>query len=100
VWEMASDLGIVANTVILAILLHRRGLVPFDDMKWKELSKAAITAVLAGWLAHRVSQLVNLNGSRLADLKAVFLVLLTWAGAVAAGVWFFCGGVSRPFELR
>ena len=95
---MASDFGIVANTVILAILLHRRGLVPFDDMKWKELSKAAITAVLAGWLAHRVSQLVNLNGSRLADLKAVFLVLLTWAGAVAAGLWFLRSDL--PSQLR
>jgi putative peptidoglycan lipid II flippase len=84
---IASDVGIVANTVILAILLHRRGLVPVSDLRWDELGKAAITAVIATWLASRVSRLVPLNGSRFADLKALFLVSLTWAAGTAIGLW-------------
>lgn len=95
---IASDLGIVANTLVLAVLLHRRGLVPAADMKWKELGKAALTAVIAGWLAFRVSQLVDLNGSRLADLKAVLLVSLTWAAGVAAGLWLLRSDL--PGQLR
>jgi putative peptidoglycan lipid II flippase len=95
---MASDFGIIANTLILAILLHRRGLVPMGDMKWKELGKAALTAVFAGWLAHRVSRLMSLNGSRLADLKDVLLVSITWAGGIAAGLWLFKSDL--PGQLR
>ena len=95
---MASDFGIVSNTIILAILLHRRRLVAAGDMKWTELGKAALTAVVAGWVGYRVSQLVNLNGSRLADLKAVLLVSITWAGGVAAGLWFFRSDL--PGQLR
>jgi putative peptidoglycan lipid II flippase len=95
---MASDFGIVANTVILALLLHRRGLVPISDLKWSGLGKAAITAVIAGWLAHRVSQLIPLNGSRLADIKALLLVSLTWAAGVAAGLWLLRSDL--PGQLR
>jgi putative peptidoglycan lipid II flippase len=95
---MASDIGIVSNTLILAILLHRRGLVPAGDMKWKELGKAAVTAVIAGWLAYRVSQLVSLRGNRVADLKAVFLVSITWAAGVAAGLWLLRS--ELPSHLR
>lgn len=97
---MASDFGIIANTLILAILLHRRGLVPISDMKWKELGKAALTAVLAGWLAYRVSNLVTLSGSRLADLKAVLLVSITWAGGAAAGLWLFKSDLLRQLKRR
>ena len=95
---VASDIGIVANTLVLAILLHRRGLVPASDMNWKELGKAALTAVVAGGLAFRVSQMVALNGSRWADLKAVFLVSLTWAAGVAAGLWLLRSDL--PGQLR
>ena len=97
---MASDFGIIANTLILAVLLHRRGLVPMEDMKWKELGKAALTAVLAGWLAHRVSKVVSLNGSRLADLKDVLLVSITWAGGAAAGLWLFKSDLLSQLRRR
>jgi putative peptidoglycan lipid II flippase len=95
---ISSDIGIISNTVILAILLDRRGLVPFPDLKWGELGKAAITAVVAGWLAHRVSLLISLNGSRWADLKALLLVSMTWAAGVAAGLWLLRSDL--PSQLR
>lgn len=95
---MASDIGIVANTLILAILLHRRGLVPLGDMKWKELGKAAIIALVSGGLAYRVALRVGLSGNRLADLKAILLVAITWAGGVAAGVWLLRSDL--PGQLR
>jgi putative peptidoglycan lipid II flippase len=97
---IASDAGIVANTLALAILLHRRKLVPARDMKWSQLGKAALTGLLAGYLSYRVSQLVPLNGSRRADLLALALVTLTWAAGVAAGLWILRSDLPRELLLR
>jgi putative peptidoglycan lipid II flippase len=82
----ASDLGIAANCLAIAFLLHRRNLVPVDGLEWKELGKAFGIAVLAGALSWEVARLVQLEGSRVADLKALALMVVTWAGAVAVGL--------------
>jgi putative peptidoglycan lipid II flippase len=91
----ASDLGILANTVAVALLLHQRKLVPIDGLQWRELGKAAITAVVAGWLSYRIASSVVIQGSRVADIKSLALTTLTWAGAVAAGLW-----ITRSHLLR
>ena len=84
---MASDLGIVANTLALALLLHRRQLVRISELHWGEIGKAGITSVVAGLLSYRVAHFLLVNNSRVADFKALGLVSVTWAGAVAAGLW-------------
>jgi putative peptidoglycan lipid II flippase len=84
---IASDLGIVANTLAMAILLHRRQLILAQDLQWKELAKAGITAFVAGILSYRIASSVLVEGSRVADIKALGLITVTWAGAVAAGLW-------------
>src|SRR5262249_35238397 len=45
---IASDIGIVANTAALAVLLHRRNLVRIDEMDWGEVGKAGIIGAAAG----------------------------------------------------
>jgi putative peptidoglycan lipid II flippase len=95
---LASDLGIVINTVALAYLLHRKRLVPATDLRWGELLKAALTAAAAGYLAHRLSQLVKLQGSRGADILDLLLITVTWALVVAAGLWLLRSDL--PKELR
>ncbi len=82
----ASDLGIVANTVVLAVLLHRRGLVPAGDMPWMELAKATVIAAVAGVLGYRVASLVT-PSNRIADLETFALGAVTWAATVALGLW-------------
>ena len=84
---IASDLGIVANTLVIAILLHRRNLVRADELPWGELGKAAATALAAGLLSYRVASRVMLQGNRMADVRSIALMTITWAGAVAAGLW-------------
>ncbi len=84
---IASDLGIAANTVALALLLHRRNLVRTNELPWGELGKAAIAAILACLLSYHVGRMVRVSGSRAADLYALALVSVTWAAAVAAGLW-------------
>src|SRR5713226_4008867 len=95
---MASDLGIVANTLALAILLHRRQLVRVSELHWGEIGKAGITAVVAGLLSYQVARVVLVSNSRMADLKALGLITITWAGAIAAGLWLTRS--SLPGDLR
>jgi len=95
---MSSDLGIVANTLALAILLHRRGLVRSDGLDWGEIGKAGITAVIAGVLSYQVGRIAVTNNSRSGDLKALGLVTLTWAAATAAGLWLT--GSQLPLDLQ
>ena len=92
---MASDLGIVANTLALALLLHRRQLVRVSELHWAEIGKAGVTSVVAGLLSYQVARILLVNDSRVADLKALGLISVTWAGAVAAGLWLTRSSVAR-----
>jgi putative peptidoglycan lipid II flippase len=83
---VASNLGIAANCLVMAILLHRRKLVLISGLPWGELAKAGITAGVAGLLSFAVARAVLINSSRVADLKALGLITITWAAAVAAGL--------------
>jgi len=94
----ASDLGIAANAIAIALLLHVRGMVPLGGLNWKELGKAALVGVVSGGLSHAVLRSIALNGSRRADLLALGLGSLTWAAAVAAGLWLLRS--ELPADLR
>ena len=95
---IASDLGIAANCLAMALLLHRRKLVSFIQLQWKEIGKAAFTAVGAGLLSYEMVRAVMVNGSRLGDVKALALGGITWAGAIAAGLWLTRS--TLPGDLR
>jgi len=97
---IASDIGIVANTVTFAILLHRRKLVPVEQLPWKELAKAGITAVVAGLLSYQIARLVPVSSSRIAVLEALGLIAITWGAAVAAGLWLTRSKLPGDFRRR
>ena len=84
---IASDIGILANTLVFAFLLHQKRITPAGALRWKELGKTLLTAAVAGILSYHVAQLVTLNGSRTRDLARLALATLTWAAAVASGLW-------------
>lgn len=84
---MASDVGILAHTVVLLILLNQRKLVPASGMPWAELAKVLAVAAVAGVIGFSASDWLVASGSRVADLEALALRTLTWGGAVAAGLW-------------
>src|SRR5271169_742185 len=54
----ASDIGIGANLLALALLLNYRKLVTFKTLRWEELGKSALTAVVAGGVSLQVSRSV------------------------------------------
>jgi putative peptidoglycan lipid II flippase len=97
---IASDLGIVANTVAAAVLLHRRRLVSLSDFPWVELGKAIVVAAAAGALSWAVVRMIPLNGSRTADLQSLVLSAVTWAGAAAAGLWLLRSELPRSLSRK
>ena len=98
----ASDIGIAANLLALAFLLHYRKLVRLGDLRWGELAKAALIAVVAGCASFEVGRIVPFSitglGSRVADLLRLGLISVTWAAAVAAGLWLLRS--QLPADLR
>jgi putative peptidoglycan lipid II flippase len=97
---IASDLGIAANCIVTAVLLHQRKLVAADELYWKELGKAAATAVAAGLLSWQIARVVPLANSRIADVKALGLITVTWAAATAAGLWLMRSQLPRDLRRR
>jgi putative peptidoglycan lipid II flippase len=98
----ASDIGIGANLVALAFLLHYRKLVSLRELRWGELGKAAVVAVVAGAISFEVSKLISpasfAHDIRVADLLRIALVSITWAAAVAAGLTLLRS--ELPHNLR
>ncbi len=84
---IASDLGIAAHTVALALLLNRKRLVRLSDMNWLELGKALFVSLIAAAASYLAGKAVHLDGSRLADVKALALISFTWAAVAVAGLW-------------
>ena len=95
---MASDIGILMQTVTLAVLLQRANLVRLRGLPWLELAKALMTAILAGAAAYAVSGVVHVRGSRHADLEAIGLIGVTWLAVTLLGLWITRSDL--PSELR
>jgi putative peptidoglycan lipid II flippase len=85
---MASDLGILLHTVVIAWLLNRRGLVPLSGLPWGEVAKAFATAAIAGAACYAVSLRVVAPGEWRHDVVSLAILGVTWLIVVAAGLWF------------
>ncbi len=100
----ASDIGIGINLLALAGLLHQRGLVRLDEMRWKELGKAMLAAVIAGVISFEVAKAVPLGstgrGNRVADILQLALVSITWAAAAAGALWLLRSELPRDLRRR
>ncbi len=100
----ASDIGIGINLIALAGLLDYRGLVPLGGLRWKELGKSAVVAIVAGAISFEVARAIPLSrqghGSRIADVMQLALVSLTWAAAAAAGLWLLKSELPRDLRQR
>ena len=84
---IASDVGIAANCITMAILVHRQKLVLMNQLNWAELGKSGLTAIVGGILSYKVAVGLMTGGGVVADLKVLFIAGLTWAAATAAGLW-------------
>src|ERR1700678_663563 len=86
----ASDIGIGANLVAIAGLLHYRKMVSLRTLRWDELGKSALTALVAGGISLEVARIVPMpafgHASRLTDILQLVLVSVTWGAAAALGL--------------
>lgn len=100
----ASDIGISANLIALAGLLHYKKLVPLDELRGWEIGKAALTSMVAGGISFEVGKIVPLatsgHGGRMADVWRLVLVSVTWAAASAAGLWLLRSELPRDLRRR
>jgi putative peptidoglycan lipid II flippase len=98
----ASDIGIGANLISLACLLHHRKMVSLRTLRWDELGKSAVTAALAGGICFGVSRSLPLSAyrhsTRVLDLLQLGLISVTWAAATATGLWLLKS--QLPNDLR
>jgi putative peptidoglycan lipid II flippase len=97
---VASDIGILAHTVVLAVLLHRRGLASLGEMRWSEIGKSIVVAIAAGVAAFYAARIIPLNGRRTDDVKALLLVTLVWGAVVALGLWITRSELPRALSRR
>jgi putative peptidoglycan lipid II flippase len=97
---VASDFGIAANCLATAFLLHKRGLVSARDLAWKEIGKALLIAILAGFFGLQVAKLVAVDGSRVADIKALALATLVWIVTLVMGLWLTKSQLPNSLRRR
>jgi putative peptidoglycan lipid II flippase len=84
---IASDLGILAHTVVLAVLLHHKRLVSLAEMNWRELGKALLVSLACAGAGLFVSKAVHLDGRRTTDLQALVLISSAWIVVAVGGLW-------------
>jgi len=97
---VASDFGIAANCLATAFLLHKRGLVSARDLAWKEIGKALLIAILAGFFGLQAAKLVAVDGSRVADIKALALATLVWIVTLVVGLWLTKSQLPNSLRRR
>lgn len=82
---IASDLGIAAHMVALAVLLHHKRMVSVVGLEWAELGKALLAALCSGLGAAGALRVTSLSSSHAASFARLLLGSAVWL-AVAAGV--------------
>jgi putative peptidoglycan lipid II flippase len=95
---IASDMGIAANCLTAAFLLHHRGLVPANRLEWKEIGKALVISIAAALISWKLAAIIKLSGSRIADLKALALISIAWVSVIVIGLWLTKS--KLPGDLR
>jgi putative peptidoglycan lipid II flippase len=94
---IASDIGILVQTVGLAVLLHRKRLVSLKDLEFGELVRALLAAVVAyGATALAVSLLPGVS-SHLRDVATIAAASMVWAAT--AGVALHVSGSKLPAQI-
>ena len=76
---IASDIGIVIQTLTLALLLNRRKLVRLSGLELRELSGALLAAVISFAGAAAVVHLIPLGHGHIRTLLIIAAATLVWA---------------------
>jgi putative peptidoglycan lipid II flippase len=78
---IASDLGILVQTAVLAIQLQRKGLVVFADLEFPELARAAAAALLAWAATAAVTHVLPAVSTHPRDVLTIAAASVVWAAS-------------------
>ena len=95
---MASDVGILLHTVVIAWLLNRRRLVPLKGIPWSEVAKALATAVVAGLAGSAVAREIAVYGGWRADIASLVMIGIVWAAVIVVGLWLTRSSLWRDLQ--
>ena len=96
---LASDLGILAHTLALAVLLQRARLVSLATLDYAELARALAAAVIAGILTLSfTSRIPKPHGHYVGDLTLIGLGTILWA--ITSFALLQLTGSKLPQQLR
>lgn len=94
---LASDLGIFAQTAILALLLHRKRLVNLADLEYGELARALAAALIALAAAGAVVRTLPHVSTHAGDLLVIAVGSVVWL--VATGGVLLLSGSKLPAQV-
>jgi putative peptidoglycan lipid II flippase len=94
---IASDIGIVIQTVTLAILLHRRKLVRLSGLEGKELATSLLAAIVGFAGATVVVRLLPPHHSHPKDALTIAAATIVWAAT--AGLTLVATGSKLPHQI-
>jgi putative peptidoglycan lipid II flippase len=80
---IASDIGILAQTATLAILLHRKRLVSFADLESRELSRALLAALVAYAATATAAHFLPPVSTHAKDVLTISAASAVWVAAAA-----------------
>jgi putative peptidoglycan lipid II flippase len=80
---IASDIGILAQTATLAILLHRKRLVSFADLESRELSRALLAALIAYVATATAAHFLPPVSTHAKDVLTISAASAVWVAAAA-----------------
>jgi putative peptidoglycan lipid II flippase len=94
---VASDIGILVQTVSLAVLLHRKRLVSLKDLEFGELARALLAAVVAYGATIFVTRFLPGVSSHLRDGMTISAASVVWAAT--AGLMLWVSGSMLPAQI-
>jgi putative peptidoglycan lipid II flippase len=94
---IASDIGILAQTSALAVLLHRKRLVSLASLEYGELGRAAVAAVVAFAATAGAARLLPDVSTHARDVMTIAAASVVWAGA--AGATLLAMGSQLPKQI-
>ena len=95
---VASDIGILMHTVVLAWLLHRKKMVLLSELPWLELMKALAIAIAAAVACLAVGRMITVRTTLTGDVISLFAISVAWLAVVGLGLWITKSNLMN--ELR
>jgi putative peptidoglycan lipid II flippase len=94
---IASDIGILAQTAMLAILLHRKRLVSFAHLEFGELTRAVLAAIIAYAATATAAHFLPPVSTHLRDVITIAAASIAWV--TAAALTLLATGSKLPQQI-